>query len=284
MLCWGCNTYGQATVPSDVANAAWAAVSAGYGGISCGILAASRKLRCWGTSTIGISNQVPADVVNAAWSAVSVGSMHICGLLAMPAGNTLRCWGDNSAGESTAPNDVTYWASISVGNGYTAGIPAGGSPLRCWGGTAGAPCSVPADYVNAQWTAISASIWSHACGILASGSLKCWGGSIFTYYWTSITQTSSLPYVSIPQEVSNPATKWNVVAAGNSHNCGIVNDGRLLCWGGNYYKESSVPTDVSSWTAGSASVTHTCGIVTGSNIMRCWGDNGNGQLNVPTVS
>ena len=79
-------------------------------------------------------------------------------------------------------------------------------------------------------------------------------------------------------------------SAGGEHTCGITVDGRLLCWGRNYWAQLGdgtttdrrVPTPVAasaSFSAVSAGGAHTCAL-TPEGVAYCWGENGLGQLGI----
>lgn len=79
------------------------------------------------------------------------------------------------------------------------------------------------------------------------------------------------------------------VSTGTSHSCGVTNAGGVRCWGLNSHGElgdgttrsSSVPVDVVGLGSGiesvSAGLGYTCA-VTSAGRVRCWGDNGHGEL------
>lgn len=78
------------------------------------------------------------------------------------------------------------------------------------------------------------------------------------------------------------------IAGGNSHACGLLNDGTVDCWGLNDYgqlgngttESSSIPSKVSGLSGVTdlvSGLSHTCAIVSG-GALKCWGDNQYGQL------
>ncbi|MCQ3807419.1 MAG: FG-GAP-like repeat-containing protein [Acidimicrobiaceae bacterium] len=68
---------------------------------------------------------------------------------------------------------------------------------------------------------------------------------------------------------------------GIKHTCALRDDGKIRCWGDNGQGQLNVPAE--SFKSVSAGATHTCG-VTVDNRIRCWGDNRRGQSNVPAES
>ncbi len=86
------------------------------------------------------------------------------------------------------------------------------------------------------------------------------------------------------------------IAAGISHTCALMDDGRIRCWGdnslgqlgdGTAYQESTVPVELSRITndvvAISAGGWHTCAQMQ-TGIAKCWGANHTGQLGDGTPS
>src|SRR5262245_901851 len=58
------------------------------------------------------------------------------------------------------------------------------------------------------------------------------------------------------------------VSAGVVHSCAIKTDGKLACWGGNYFGQATPPTG--TYTAVSAGGYHGCAIKTDGSLA-CWG-------------
>ncbi|HQO93140.1 MAG TPA: carboxypeptidase-like regulatory domain-containing protein, partial [bacterium] len=86
----------------------------------------------------------------------------------------------------------------------------------------------------------------------------------------------------------NDETQFKKVTAGESHTCGIKEDGTLFCWGDNKYGQigigitggyAAVPTKIGydKWSDISAGGWHTCGIQEDGTLY-CWGKNEFGGL------
>jgi alpha-tubulin suppressor-like RCC1 family protein len=88
------------------------------------------------------------------------------------------------------------------------------------------------------------------------------------------------------------------ITAGNEHSCALTQDGAARCWGGNYYgqvgdgtsgtgTDRTVPVGVQGLSSGVAAIAagsiHTCAL-TEAGAVRCWGENGGGQLGDGTTT
>jgi len=84
------------------------------------------------------------------------------------------------------------------------------------------------------------------------------------------------------------------VAAGSGHNCAVTSTGGVLCWGGNGWGQLGdgtdtrwqYPVEVSGLSSGVMHVTagtyHSCALTT-AGAVKCWGNNGYGQLGDGTL-
>lgn len=126
----------------------------------------------------------------------------------------------------------------------------------------------------------------HACALMATGYVWCWGRN----------DRGQLGYQSAttpgePRPVPGISTAVQVVA-GDLHTCARLTDGTVKCWGANgsgqlgnaSTVDSSAPvaaiglSGVTDLTAGRA---HTCAVANG--LVSCWGSNGFGQLGLGSV-
>jgi hypothetical protein len=168
--CWG-NTFegqlgdGVPRPPASIVGALGSAVLLGQaaraisaGGQSTCALLADGTVRCWGFDEKGqlgdggpvpaASSNVPAAPVALGKSAraISVGALTACALLA---DDTVRCWGDDQAGQLGAGGAIPGPASSGPALAVALGQPARAVTT---GGL-------------------------HACALLADGTLRCWGGN-----------------------------------------------------------------------------------------------------------
>jgi alpha-tubulin suppressor-like RCC1 family protein len=210
--------------------------------------------------------------------AVSVGRRFGCAALA---DQTVWCWGRND--ESQLGYESTDLCPERLANGQTRGVACHMYPLQV-AGLAGA-------------TGVSAG-GAHACAVLATGELRCWGGNTRGQLGNGSSLPSRAP---VAVAVAGPVIS---LATGAGHTCAVVEGGRVYCWGANDRgqlgvaaapdacgADGAVPcarapvevpdlTDAVEVVAGDA---HTCVRAAGGRVW-CWGNNVDAQLGAGTAS
>jgi cysteine-rich repeat protein len=144
---------------------------------------------------------------------------------------------------------------------------------------------------------------SHTCALVYKRSvIRCWGFNQVGQLGLGDTanrgdQADELGKYLPPLRFSTPAV---AIAAGDDHTCALLKDGRVICWGengdgqlglgdmlprGNKTGETgdalasvSLGTNLTA-TAIAAGFEHTCALLNDGSV-KCWGDNGFGQLGV----
>jgi alpha-tubulin suppressor-like RCC1 family protein len=185
---------------------------------------------------------------------VSAGSYHTCALLSS---GKIWCWGDNDAGE--------------LGNGDSAEF-----------GHIDSPTAVEVRRISTA-TQVAAG-GGHTCALLSNGTVECWGASDKGQLGNGSTYEYGFP---APVEVTGIQTATQV-AVGEAHTCALLTDGRVECWGYNYYgqlgdgstDDSATPVEakgISNATQVSAGYQFTCALLSDGTV-RCWGLNDRGQL------
>ena len=140
--CWGDTASGKTAVPVIVNTPKQIAAGANH---TCAINA-NGSVSCWGdnsTNQLGDSNiDGIGDGVSSALK-IAAGTNHTCavtGSYSTPSGLRIKCWGDNSAGQTTVPvaltNGVEKPVNISVAGNQTCAIRAGqnvaANAMICW--------------------------------------------------------------------------------------------------------------------------------------------------------
>ena len=71
------------------------------------------------------------------------------------------------------------------------------------------------------------------------------------------------------------------VAAGRFHNVALLNNGTVVAWGDNSYRQCNIPPGLNGVTQVAAGYYHTVAVKTNGTVV-AWGDNASGQCNVPS--
>jgi hypothetical protein len=264
VYCWGANVYGErgdgtppSGNPSNIAVApvrvvgglTWTAVTTDLE-YTCG-LATTGQAYCWGRwrqGAGGNSTPLPVDT-NLTFTTLHAGQGHACGLTA--AGEAY-CWGNDyygQIGDSGGPSSpfanaatrvrtsLTFTA-IAPSEDHTCAIATTGTGY-CWGkndiGQLGdstltnnlAPSRVAGGFT---WTRLAGGA-QHTCGISgANAQAYCWGRG----YEGQNGNGTFGPFgvANWPRYVER-LHRYQSLAAGFSHTCGVREDGAALCWGDN---------------------------------------------------
>ena len=190
---------------------------------------------------------------------------------------------------------TSFNGSISAGYYYTCALLSTGA-VKCWGnndnGQLGddstlqslTPVSVPS--LSSGVTAIAAGRY-HACAVLNTGAVKCWGWNLYGQLGDGSTLQSLTP-VSVPS-LSSGVT---AIAAGERHTCALLSTGAVKCWGYNDNGQlgdgsaasvtpRTTPVDVSTLSSGVTAIStgsyHTCALLS-TGAAKCWGKNTSGRL------
>jgi len=227
--CWGQNLDGElgngtntnSNVPTDVSG-----LASGVSAISAGTqhtcaLTSSGGVKCWGGNwegqlgdgTWNSSNVPTTDVsgLNSGVSAISAGGYTNC---ALTSSGGLKSWGANWTGQlgngtniarSNVPVDVSGLASgisaISAGFDHPCALTSSNG-VKCWGSNANGELgngawtnsNVPVDVsgLASGVSAISAGHY-HACALMSSGGVKCWGQGVYGELGNGTNTDSNVP-------------------------------------------------------------------------------------------
>jgi alpha-tubulin suppressor-like RCC1 family protein len=232
-------------------------------------------------------------------TALSAGSEYTCGLLA---GGTVRCWGANFAGQLGSPTTdssldrttaiavpgVVDAVGVSAGFSQACAVLSGGT-VKCWGKNV-APFSLldepplpPQEIIgvlDARAVSVGRGI---ACALIGDGTVQCWGADGTSSLGNANQGASSPPDSGSPVSVSGVGTAI-AIASSTDHNCALLADGTVECWGDTWldarYTETAVTPRVVGVGNSSAIATafqYSC-VVLADTTVRCWGVNALGTL------
>lgn len=249
---------------------------------TCALIEGGR-VRCWGLNNNGQlgykntenfgDNEPPSDPADVPLGedavAISVGGSHACATLD---NGTVRCWGQgdsgqlglgntNNVGDDEFPFDVITVNNLDDG---VLGMAAGGS---------------------------------HSCALVGAGAVRCWGlnasGQLGYGNTTNLTVV-----LNVDLTLGALAT---LLVAGEDHNCALLDDGKVRCWGRNnrgqlgYGNTDNIGDDESPGSVVPVPITpqgipdgtaitdialghsHSCVLYETGDLL-CWGDNFYGQL------
>ena len=263
LMCWGGNSNGQLGVGDTNSRTTPEAVTATF----------------LGDDGNGVTNTVKS---------VSAGHRYTCAILS---DDTVKCWGDDSSGQTGGAASSTD-TSLKVAVGGTAGNPLSGGTakrlssgqshacailnddtVRCWGldstGQAGGNSGIP-NLGGKTATEIAAGD-RLSCAILSDDTVKCWGKQV-------LIKDTPTAFVGTPTGI----------AAGSKHACALLADKTVKCWGadakgqigGGLLHSDSVLRGTKGDPLGgqaviqiAASYRRTCAIMEWDNSIKCWGEN-----------
>jgi len=296
------------TLPFVRVGGAVAQIEAGIN-TTCALLA-DGGVKCWGffdygllgmdiplenNSTIG-AYDVPADYApvyfgDTAVKQLDVGGGHMCVLLD---GGDVRCFGGIDHADLGGPA-----TQLCTGADHSCAVRDDGA-VYCWGlGNYGALGYGDTDDV---WAPIEkgpvdiggaavqvACGYYHTCALLDTGEVVCWGlgdNGQLGYGNTDSVGVTNVPADVGPVDVGAVATQ---ISAGERFTCAILSDGSLKCWGavadglGQHIGDDETPAEALPVPVGGTVIrvdggqAHVC-VLLETGAVRCWGDNGWGQL------
>jgi alpha-tubulin suppressor-like RCC1 family protein len=335
-----CNFRTQDGCEHDLANGdCWTVPTLSVGYEHACAVSGSGRVACWGDGSYGelgygatvdyrrgtiyVKNLYDATQVSDGGTQSSSNGSHGC---ALRSNGHVACWGRNNVGQlgngntsdSSTPVDVTGITTavqVAAGQDFSCALLDNGE-VSCWGeggnGRLGngsssdqhSPVTVVAGETGSGNLEQVVSIglgWGHACAVLGSGNLVCWGLGGSGQLGNNGTGDSTSPvYV---HGVSNPGTctssnqsgclsNVTMVAGGQDVTVAIHGGGLVSSWGSNTNGESgngnsgsyprrvtgvgnSGTLDNATWV--SMGQNHGCAVRT-SGQAACWGAGGNGRL------
>jgi alpha-tubulin suppressor-like RCC1 family protein/alpha-beta hydrolase superfamily lysophospholipase len=311
----GNSTTINSSSPVTVTGISTATAIATGGAHSCARLGNS-TVKCWGyglfsqlgNGSLGSSSS-PVSVTGLTTATnIAAGTNHTCARLSNSA---LRCWGNNDRGQLGNGNQTNQATPVAV-NGISTATDVGAgwshtcarlsdSTVRCWGrnneGQAGNGSSTTTFTspvtVSGISTATSIGVGPmHACARLSDGSLKCWGWNDKGQLGNG--QSGFFSLSNVPVSVIGIDNAVAVTGGGsttsNNFTCALLNGGGVKCWGANTGGQvgqgtaliRKLPFVVRGTTLNrvidvASGAQHTC-VLWDSGAVKCWGENGSGQL------
>jgi alpha-tubulin suppressor-like RCC1 family protein len=269
-------------------------------------------LVCWGQNDFGklglgseggVERTPRRNTTAGNYVQLCAAEVHSCGLRD---DGEIECWGGNSHGQlglndRTARHEPTplrsglAFSALSCGGQASCAVTQDGS-LYCWGdnregmGGQADPYDSP-DLLKPAKAALARGVrqvsvgQGHACAVMTSGALYCWGRNTESQLGLGPSQIQ----LREPQLVDD-GNSYVHVAAAQSHSCGVRKDGHLFCWGANIDGRLGLGTGaatkldtpqqvgtLSDFREVFANWFHSCARREKGSLM-CWGRNAEGQL------
>jgi len=306
VLCWGLDRADADPVSADLVS-----VSVGTAH-ACGLTRAGAAV-CWGENRDGqlgtgsgparASAGQPVAIPNGeSLEQVTAGGDHTC---ALTTSGKAYCWGKNSFGQNgdggTRNHDLpvevrasTPFASISAGGSHTCAIGTDGA-VYCWGdnfsGAVGTNRfeaeSLPVNVDEGRFG--FAKVYAggkSTCALTAQGEAYCWGENRYG----QVGVGNRTDRVDLRRPVQRDI-RFNELALGERHACGLARGGELYCWGDNAFGQLGngasadqrglmVPTEVQTtlrFSSVAVGQSHSCAVAQEGGVY-CWGDNSRRQL------
>jgi alpha-tubulin suppressor-like RCC1 family protein len=233
---------------------------------TCAMTAAGKAF-CWGSNVSGMlgdgtfsSRTTPVAVVGGLEvRRLMVGGLHTC---AVTTADKAYCWGRGTEGQlgqgvaKSSPRPVAVtgglaWQAILPGSDHTCGITTS-AKAYCWGtrgtdtynglgiGSDEFGTLVPTAVAGTRrWLQLTAGLL-HTCGVTLANVPFCWGFNSSGQNGDGTTAVTAVPtrvagdlrLVGVATGVQDASHFANAEA---EHTCGITADGRIWCWGHNFY-------------------------------------------------
>ncbi len=314
--CWGANEQGELGDGRTGLNAIWnsptltrdlapaQSLSAGRA-FNCAVTRGG-AVACWGN---GLSGQLGNGAIQGFATPQAVPELrgvaqveargdHTCARLAY---GSVRCWGAKvyftfGGGLFLFGTFVPFVVpsvnadEVSVGVEHVRASLHDGS-VRCWGSSSYGALGNPAgdsspgafDVAGVRASALSLG-WGRSCALGSDGTVRCWGRNLDGDLGIGAADSRYHAAGGPPVEGVTTAT---ALGAGRYHECAVLRDRSIVCWGATPYGESgggpapshaspiAVP-GVANATQVAGGTDHTCARLSDGTVL-CWGLNGNGQ-------
>lgn len=258
---------------------------------------------------------------------VIAGDEHVCALFHT---GDIKCWGafdsgrlgymgqDQDIGDDETPADMPFVSTgaavvqLALGTDFTCAL-LETDEVKCWGsgqngrlgqgigegdlGIDEEPADIPAIDLGGGVPVQIAAGGGHACAVMQSGELRCWGRNDMGQLGLGNTQDVGIDEVpgAVPAIDLGMGVVAEQVAAGANHTCALLGGGTVLCFGADAAGQLGTPgaaVVVGDDESPSASTpvllpefvvliagrfNHTC-VSYDTGTLQCWGDGGAGRL------
>jgi len=285
--CWGVNDAGQLGDGTLLTRDSPTLVPLDAAEVSCGLahtcfLLVNGSVACTGNNTFGqlgngnfISQSSPVLISGLNATKVVSGERHTCVILQE---GTVSCFGENTSGKL---------ANLSLKGLGNQNVPVMTDPT---GGTGNLDIALGGE---------------HTCVLNSDGGVQCSGKNThhqvddrnqgetdgtFIMSRDDYEMSNFYYYTWSDPLINSLNSNFLAISAGEKHTCGIVTEGKVLCWGANYNGQCGDQTTsfnplimtvvtlltppMASFDAGGK---FTCGVMAAGSV-RCWGDNTEGQF------
>lgn len=211
-----------------------------------------RGVTCWGSNACN-KTRVPA-VSRIDQVALTAGDAHTCSL---SSSGGVTCWGDCIT-PYTDFTRVPYIAranqvAVAAGIDKTCLLSSTGS-VTCWGADGAAQMTLPWLVQGSQVAVVAG--WGYQCSLSSAGR-----GAVVS--WDSNVLPSPFPLEAQSDQIA--------VAAGRDHACLLSSAGRVICWGRNGYRQTTVPSVAQvNQVSVAAGLGYSCSLSSAGNVT-CWG-------------
>lgn len=248
LVCWGDDTWYQATPPMLTGVAQIAVGDDGHG---C-IVGTQGALTCFGPDNLG-----QASPPSGSFRRISAGVDHSC---AVRNDGVASCWGSNDSGQLDVKQaEGQRYLDIASYSKRVCGVRLDG-PVECWGlGYAAFP-PLAGTHLRVDLGAFHGYALQVTGGAVV-GSLVSWGGT------------------GGGQRNTPAGVQFSDVATGPDYTCAVNEDAGVMCWGSNANNKATPPAG--SFRTVTTGRDHACAVRT-DGALACWGANTRGELTVPT--
>jgi alpha-tubulin suppressor-like RCC1 family protein len=331
--CWGDSSYGQlgngttteSLTPVDVTGLTIGVAALSVGRNFACALTTVGGVKCWGQDSNGQlgdggsadqSTPVAVSGLSTGVESVAAAGHHTC---AVTIAGAAMCWGYNEFGQlgdgtvdtpRRTPAAVTGLTSgviaVTGGTNSTCALTTAGG-VKCWGQNVYGQIGDGASVLRMTPTAVTGLTsgvvaikagFTHACAVLGSGALWCWGENADG----QIGDGTSITPRRTPTAVTGLGGDVATAALGEGHTCALAAGGGVTCWGRNasgQLGDSSTtgrltPVGVAGLTGGGSVAApgarqvapggfFACALTNAGGV-ECWGDNSSGQLGHGTTT